>query len=310
MPDVTIAMATYNGAQYLGAQLASIGGQIGINWSLVISDDGSCDHTLDIAQDFAMRWPGRVTLMQGPGQGFGPNFLTMVQRLSPDTSYVAFCDQDDVWHPGKLKQAIDVLGTQPGPAICCGARRICAVDLQPLALSPRPMKPIGFGNALVQNIASGNTMVFNAAALRVVQQAGQYDLPFHDWWMYQLITGAGGHVIYDPTPYVLYRQHRQNVIGAAHSVAALQKRLHRLLWGQHGQDMQAHLRALTQSRWLLTPAAQGQLDMVHNCLSRSWPQRLQIARTARVYRQTAVGQCGLHLSATLGLLGRVVHSTR
>ena len=35
----------------------------------------------------------------------------------------------------------------------------------------------------------------------------------HDWWAYQLVSGAGGTVIYDPEPLVAYRQHSGNLIG-------------------------------------------------------------------------------------------------
>ena len=41
----------------------------------------------------------------------------------------------------------------------------------------------------------------------------------HDWWAYQLVSGAGGTVIYDPEPFVAYRQHAGNLIGGNQGLA-------------------------------------------------------------------------------------------
>jgi hypothetical protein len=37
----------------------------------------------------------------------------------------------------------------------------------------------------------------------------------HDWWVYQLVKGAGGNVYYDPEPTILYRQHAGCLVGSA-----------------------------------------------------------------------------------------------
>jgi hypothetical protein len=52
--------------------------------------------------------------------------------------------------------------------------------------------PPSFRNALVQSIAGGNTMVFNVALKRLIENAGPLDVPSHDWWVYILVTGSGG----------------------------------------------------------------------------------------------------------------------
>ena len=36
----------------------------------------------------------------------------------------------------------------------------------------------------------------------------------HDWLMYQLVTGAGGTIIYEPWASISYRQYGQNVTEA------------------------------------------------------------------------------------------------
>ena len=56
---VTILLATYNGEDYLKAQLESIASQTYGNWRLVTGDDGSCDGTLGILESFKKRYPTR-----------------------------------------------------------------------------------------------------------------------------------------------------------------------------------------------------------------------------------------------------------
>ena len=46
--NVEVLLATYNGEKYLGEQLDSLIAQTGVNISLLVSDDGSNDRTLEI----------------------------------------------------------------------------------------------------------------------------------------------------------------------------------------------------------------------------------------------------------------------
>ena len=56
-------------------------------------------------------------------------------------------------------------------------------------------------------------MLFNAAAKGLFEAAPGLEVVAHDWWAYQLVSGAGGAVVYDPEPMVGYRQHGRNLIG-------------------------------------------------------------------------------------------------
>src|SRR5690606_25344152 len=73
-------------------------------------------------------------------------------------------------------------------------------------------RPPSFPNALMQNIAGGNTMVFNADLRRVLGSAPPR-VVIHDWWLYLATTACDGLVRYDPEPSLRYRQHGDNLIG-------------------------------------------------------------------------------------------------
>ncbi|MFD2814031.1 glycosyltransferase [Paracoccus aerius] len=71
-PDapVTILLASYRGARFIGAQLDSIAAQTHRDWQLIVSDDGSDDGTPKIIADFAASRPaGQVRIVRGPSRG-------------------------------------------------------------------------------------------------------------------------------------------------------------------------------------------------------------------------------------------------
>ncbi|MGI8547659.1 MAG: glycosyltransferase family 2 protein, partial [Gemmatimonadaceae bacterium] len=71
-----------------------------------------------------------------------------------------------------------------------------------------------FENAVVQNVATGCTIVINPAACKLLVSRLPTAVDMHDWWVYQAIA-AVGDVIFDDQPSILYRQHGGNVVGAA-----------------------------------------------------------------------------------------------
>ncbi|MFV2033996.1 MAG: glycosyltransferase family 2 protein [Halocynthiibacter sp.] len=216
-----ILMALYNGAKYLEAQLDSFSDQSVTDWDLLISDDGSTDESLAIIATFAERMRGRshsITVVKGPKKGFAMNFLSLIARVSTSADWIALSDQDDVWLPEKLERGKTHLARSPvaRPALYCSRTWICDANLGNRRLSEFPARLPGFRNALVQNIAAGNTIMLNRAACDLARNlAGEIKaLVAHDWWLYQLITGIGGDLAYDIEPTLLYRQHKANNFGA------------------------------------------------------------------------------------------------
>src|ERR1700712_481069 len=103
---IAVLMGTFNGAEYLDEQLQSLADQTYSNWSLHVSDDGSSDSTCEIVSRFASSVSQRVTLRRGPQTGFAENFLALAHDEAIDRALFAFCDQDDIWYPEKLKRAV------------------------------------------------------------------------------------------------------------------------------------------------------------------------------------------------------------
>ncbi len=299
---VTILLATFNGAAHIAEQLESFRDQTHENWSLLASDDGSTDDTCAIIREFAQAHSGRrVTLLRGPGKGSAANFLSLL-RAAGSAPYIAFSDQDDVWFPDKLARAVAALKERDGPGVYGGRTTISDRHLRPLHNSLLFRRAPSFGNALVQNIAGGNTMVINRAALDFLQPASHHadTIISHDWWCYQMVTGSGGSMIYDANPCLFYRQHGSNQIGANDSPIAALSRIRRLLQGHLATWTKAQSTALHHSRRWMTPTAQRQLDLFLASRHCGPIGRILSLHRAGIMRQTRRGSLALWVAAGLG----------
>lgn len=301
---VAILMAVKDGAPYLEAQLESLARQTHGDWSLMLADDGSRDASRAIARRFAATMPGRaIRLTEGPRAGATRNFLNLVGQVPAAADYVAFCDQDDVWRPEKLATALARLGALPPdrPALYCGRTQLVDAALGPIGLSRLPRRAPSFAHALAQNLAGGNTMVLNAPALALLRVAAQWPgpVPAHDWLAYQLVMGAGGTVLFDDIPQVLYRQHGRNLVGSNRGLRARTRRLRRMLRGDfrdwNGQNI-AVLAALSP---LLTPDNRTLLRRFARLRNAALPLRLAGLWRSGLYRQGVLGQAGLWAAAAL-----------
>ena len=210
MKSVQILLSTYNGAEYLQEQLDSLYAQKDVNVKLLVRDDGSSDATHSILD--AEQAAGRLEWYTGGNLRPAKSFWDLVQK-APESEYYAFCDQDDVWLEDKMKVAVDMIKEyEEIPCMYCSAYQMVDAKLNPIptpALNPQ----ISFHNALLRNIATGCTMVFNQALMKLLKRYVPDFLHIHDDWVYKICLAVGGKVIYDTTPYIYYRQHGKNSIG-------------------------------------------------------------------------------------------------
>lgn len=219
--QVAILLSLYNGEAYLDAQLASILAQTHGDWTLYWRDDASDDSSPHRMRAFA----------EGPGQGRCFEVTSRHGRLGvagsyahlldavPATPYVAFADQDDIWEPQKLAWALETVARQSPqkPFLYCARQYLTNADLVIFQESaPLRHKP-DFPAALTQNIATGHTVLLNAAAHRLMRNNPPPPSVLHDWWAYLLTAAAGGDVIFDNRCVSYYRQHAHNTVGATGS---------------------------------------------------------------------------------------------
>jgi glycosyltransferase involved in cell wall biosynthesis len=286
-PHVTILLSTFNGARFLRAQLQSFVDQTVKDWTLYWRDDGSSDDTLAIMAAFAAGdGAGRCVQSptSGPHMGASPSFLALLAEV---TGTVAFADQDDVWLTTKLERALAAIAPAGAkPALYCARQLLVNENLQTLSLSTAHLGAPGFPAALTQNIANGNTLVMNEAAVRLVAASPRPEGTVHDWWSYIVVSACGGTIIYDPEPAVLYRLHKGNLIGVvrplpARALAAIRR----------GPDifvtmMRRHSDALAADPARLTPQARRDLVVIRRGLGGNVLLRMLALRCAGFRRRT------------------------
>jgi glycosyltransferase involved in cell wall biosynthesis len=217
----SIAMATYNGAQHLRAQLDSIAAQTHLPVELQIGDDGSTDATAQIVADFARSAPFPVLFTSNPSNlGYGENFLQAASRCRGD--WIAFCDQDDVWLPHKLArcaEAIERLGREDLLSVVHAAD-VVSGDLHPLGQvlpanpSTRLIEPLGHHLLWAHY---GFAQLFRRELLTALALTPRFPTHFtdidrypHDVWVSGLsnVLGATLHL---SDRLVLYRRHDSSV---------------------------------------------------------------------------------------------------
>ena len=222
---VQILLSTYNGELYLEEQLKSLFQQKGVDISILIRDDGSTDSTHTILNYYQNK--GLLTWYTGNNLRPSKSFFHLLKN-TPIFDYYAFCDQDDVWHPDKLISAIEKLESFPEqnkPLLYFCNKNIVDVNLNYISHKSREFTQ-SIEKPFFENYAAGCCMVFNESLRKLVIMHSPTIPILHDKWMF-ITANILGHVIYDDTPHMNYRQHNNNVVGSKHE--NLRKKIYYLL---------------------------------------------------------------------------------
>lgn len=253
LPQVSIALTTYNGAPHLAQQLDSLLAQEGVDFEIVAADDGSSDDTPRILARYAAR-DARLRVLATEGNlGFNGNFARCFAACR--APLISPCDQDDVWAPHKTARLLAALGD--AEAVYSNSRFVDASG-QPMhrcmsdevrMLQGRDPRAYLFGNSV-----SGHAMLFRRGLLAAA-------LPFpkgvyFDWWLAFVAAGRGG-VRYLDEVLVDYRRHPRAVTcqpqaddRAHRRRAALEVLAVRLAaMAAHAGPQQAFMRALEACWW-------------------------------------------------------------
>lgn len=298
---VAILMCTYNGERFLEQQLESLAAQTHKRWTLYISDDGSTDRTNEILRRFEQDTAAKVVRFQGPRQGFAANFMSLLRRPEVVGDLFAFSDQDDVWFANKLERGIAALLPCIDQAgLYCSRTRVGDEKGSNTGFSPLFKKQPSFQNALVQSLAGANTMLLTRTARGLVAQTpATAKVITHDWLAYLIITACAGHVIYDPIPTLLYRQHSQNLIGANTGLRARGHRLMKMLGGRFADWNNENIKVLDAFQGQMKPAQRKAFISFKQSRNAGLLQRIRLILASGVYRQTLAGNLSLAAAVVL-----------
>jgi glycosyltransferase involved in cell wall biosynthesis len=200
---ISVCLASYNGEKYIKEQINSILIQLSDEDELIISDDGSTDHTLLIIREFN---DNRIKLFQNIGiHGYTHNFENALKQAVGD--YIFFSDQDDVWLPDKVKKMLPYLQED---ILVFSDAYITNENLDIIGnISDWRRYKKGYLRNLYKNIYTGCTCAFT-------KRIKDYTLPFpvteyikHDNWI-GLLCELKFKVEYLDEALILHRRHNDN----------------------------------------------------------------------------------------------------
>ena len=218
---ISIAMTTYNGAQFVQAQLRSILEQTRQPDEIIICDDGSRDDTVNIIRH-VMETSGtdRIRLVENEENlGYIRNFYKAISLTKGD--YIFLADQDDIWHREKLEKSLAIMERTGAAAICTRSRLIDRdgqeMDENAFIVSvlltrlKEELGPVRFSDLVIENVAQGCTYCFTKEVRAKYLALNSRQL-IHDHQI-MFIASLVGKVYACAEPMIDYRIHGSNSAG-------------------------------------------------------------------------------------------------
>lgn len=228
-PTVSIVMATYNGEKYVKEQLDSIIKQTYPLLEIIIQDDGSTDHTIDIIKEYAAR-DSRIHIYSNNGtHGVNGNFYSAMKRASGD--YIAISDQDDIWYLNKIEKQVEALNSTNGKVLCCGKSVPFSGDGSFVSVDKKTPNH-GLLRLIYSAEIPGHTMLIERKWLeRLPWESNMVKNRIYDWTL-SIAAAATDSLIWIDTPLVKHRYYIDSATYAdmSESVPSWRNSLHILLW--------------------------------------------------------------------------------
>lgn len=286
VPRIAVLMATYNGAAYLSAQIASILAQQDVALHLFARDDESADGTPALLDTLAREAGDRLSVVRAGDRAgsAAANFFRLLATVDLDGfTHVALADQDDVWFPDKLSHAVARMAEAGADGYSSDALAYDAKAGRGWVIRKAGREaPLDY---LFQGASAGCTYVLSVRAARLVAATlaaapgPAFPAASHDWTIYAICRSQGLSWVRDPEARLVYRQHPVNVYGARPGLAGLLQRA-RMVGNSWYRDHVLWLRNVVAG----TPAELRVLDAVARD---RLTDRLTLARRAPEFRRSA-----------------------
>lgn len=218
-PRVAVLLAAFNGKDWISAQVNSILAQVTVDVTLFVSVDRSDDGSEQFINLLSSEEESISVLPHGKKfGGAGPNFYRLIQEVDfSEFDYIAFSDQDDIWHPDKLLAACVALTKYGADGYSSNVTAFWPDGHQLLINKSQTQVRWDF---LFEAAGPGCTYVMSnklACELQqlIIQQTKNIPkIDLHDWFIYAFARSRGFKWLIDHESHMLYRQHGSNVVGA------------------------------------------------------------------------------------------------
>jgi glycosyltransferase involved in cell wall biosynthesis len=200
-PQVSIIVPCYNQAQYLDEALQSLMHQTHTNWECFIINDGSQDHTEEVAKKWETKDPRFSYVFQENG---GVSRARNVGIQQAKSQFILTLDADDKYEASFLEKALNIMVDNPEIGIVSSWGRYFTSEkqLQVYQLSGKTTVDFLFHNAAI------GTSLFRKACWEQVD--GYDENPengLEDWEFYLRVCALGWKVHIIKEALFFYRQH-------------------------------------------------------------------------------------------------------
>jgi glycosyltransferase involved in cell wall biosynthesis len=218
-PLVSIAVATYNGENFLRQQIDSLLCQQYDNIEIVISDDKSTDSTHLILEEYSRKDP-RIIYSQNPHpNGFKKNFERAIILCRGEIIFL--CDQDDIWHDNKVSKHVESYITDKTISWVYNEVRLVDGDGRPVGYLTDVFQEYYTKKWSVLHRIGGRCILGCATSYRAADLKDVLPInnlaPGHDSYIQLALHGMKS--LHLETILQEYRQHDQNVFGVSNNVS-------------------------------------------------------------------------------------------
>lgn len=220
-PSVAVLLATYNGSQYIERQIRSLK-ENSTPFTLHWLDDHSTDNTREVVRSVVRSCCIDLTEWQQPAHlGLPSTFFQLVEAA--DADIYLFCDQDDIWQPGKIDATVaTLLPDLELPAICFSDPFVFDTDTPECryqmldVLRAKPEAAMQESRVFTPMVGYGHTQGFTRALREIYikhKDIARAHAFMHDMWMYAIAAASGTARLMSNVPTTLYRIHGRNTSG-------------------------------------------------------------------------------------------------
>ncbi|WP_028962162.1 glycosyltransferase family 2 protein [Sulfobacillus thermosulfidooxidans] len=193
---VSVVIPAYNAESTIVEALESVYQQSHKNLEVIVVDDGSTDLTRQIIERQFPQVILRANHNQGPSQARNTG-IDMAHG-----EWIAFLDADDVWHPEKIAQQLDVAHTDPEIGLVASdwIRDAHFMDV-PRAL---PVSEVRYHDLLILNRFQTSTVLVKRSIVQSLQGFDRRVDGAEDWDLWLRVAQVARVVKID-WPLVMYR---------------------------------------------------------------------------------------------------------
>jgi glycosyltransferase involved in cell wall biosynthesis len=203
---VSVIIPAYNQGNYLREAIQSVLDQTYPNYEIIIVDDGSTDHTCEVAHEFS---DDRVMYFYQANRGLSGARNTGIRHATGD--YLSYLDSDDKFTPEKLAYLVKELEDKPDIGLVAG--QAIPINEDGFRVGKTYNRPIP---EIPQQLLLGNPLHVGSVLIRRTWQeiAGDFDetlRSYEDWDMWLRLVKLGCLTGWVPKPVSLYRFHTQQM---------------------------------------------------------------------------------------------------